>query len=66
MIRIDGNSRSFKLHIYPMNDKNSHWFVVSLADETEQIEYQKNPSGCLAVCSECQPIQDAVPLSYVP
>ena len=42
MIRIDGNSRSFKLHIYPMNDKNSHWFVVSLADETEQIEYQKN------------------------
>jgi len=47
LITIEGNKRYFKLHVYPMSDNDSHWFVVSLADETDQVEYQKNLGDAL-------------------
>lgn len=46
-VELRGSSRSYKLHVYPMRAGESSWFVVSLVDETEQIQYQRTLGDAL-------------------
>lgn len=46
-VELRGSSRSYKLHVYLMRAGESSWFVVSLVDETEQIQYQRTLGDAL-------------------